>query len=173
MTSIIKVDQIQNAAGSNAVDQSDLDGMAVADQYLLTSDLTADGTITSWQRPTDSSFGRKSGVTHASGTFSFPRTGLYMVSFFFKATVGASDNVVLNLQATTNNSTYDNIAQANCSSSGGLDNSGHASTFVNVNDIVNVKCKLGVISLGSGTSIRGTSNEAITAITFLRISGSV
>ena len=171
MTSTIKVDQIQNSSGTNAVSQSDL--VVVADQWRLTDDVTADATLTSWERVDDPSFGYKEGMAVSSGTFTFPMTGLYQVQYFYKSNSISSDNVVVSLNVTINNSTYDRVADANSSAYNTKDQSAFASALVNVTDTSQVKCKLISSSISSGSKILGDTNKTITGITFIRLCGSV
>ena len=171
MTSIIKVDQIQNSSGTDAVSQSDL--AMVADQWRLTGSVTADATLPSWDRVDDPSFGYKVGMTVSSGIFTFPMTGLYQVQYFFKSNSISNDNVIVGLDVTINNSSYDRTAEANSSAYNTKDQNAFGSALVNVTDTSQVKCKLTSSSISSGSTIVGTTGKTITGITFIRLCGSV
>lgn len=171
MTSTIKVDQIQNSSGTDTINQGDL--VVVADQWRLESDHTTDSTVTDWHRVDDASFGYKEGMTLSNGVFSFPKTGLYNVSFFYKGNIISNDNIIMGLDVTINNSTYDRTAEANASAYNTRDQSSFGNALVNVTDISQVKCRLVTSSISSGSKIVGTTGKTITGVTFIRLCNSV
>ncbi len=139
MSSILKVDEIQDTSGNNIINenantitigkagdttnivgtlQNDgsalISGITMADQWRLTADITTTGVndITSnLERADDASFGKiGTGMTESSGIFTFPSTGIYLVRCNFFGAAIANDNVGMIIKATINNSSYDDIA---------------------------------------------------------------
>jgi hypothetical protein len=121
MTSILKVDTIQDQAGNNIINESSdtitigasgdtinivgtlqnggtnfLQGITMADQWRLTASINGtNGDITANLERNDSpSYGSiGTGMTESSGIFSFPSTGIYLVtvSAYFNSTSGVVD----------------------------------------------------------------------------------
>ena len=110
-------------------------------------------------------------MTESSGIFSFPSTGIYLVTFNIDFTVGAGENNgLVQLKVTTNNSTYNTVAQANSGSAdGGYGAAGTCSSLVNVTDISNVKCKFSTSSMNSGTALIGNQDFNRTTFTFIKL----
>ena len=110
MTSILKVDTIQDADGNNIINESSNTitigasgdtlqassgttnnlGISEIDQWRLSADLsiTTLNTLTNitanWERNDNTGFGRVgTGMTESSGTFTFPSTGIYLITTTF------------------------------------------------------------------------------------------
>ena len=50
-------------------------------RYVADESITS-GTLTNWERPTESGSGALiTGMSHSSGIFTFPKTGIYRVDF--------------------------------------------------------------------------------------------
>ena len=65
-------------------------GVTVADQWYLTADQASNADITSWSQVSFTGTGTVgSSMSHSSGVFTFPSTGIYMVTL--KAYVETSD----------------------------------------------------------------------------------
>ena len=146
-------------------------GISQADQWRLTSDLSADtDPIANVERVDDSAFDFiGNGMTHSSGIFTFPETGIYLIDFHVKITAVTNDNVVFAISATIDNSTYNIVSQANCSAYNTYDNSASNSYMLDVTDTSNVKVKFLTFSIGSGSYIRGSSSSNLTTMTFIRL----
>ena len=104
-----------------------------------------------------------------SGVFTFPSTGIWLVSF--NAAQGAtsgSDTMNGNINLTTNNSSYADVAgfQDGCSNEGV---SGYCSSLIDVTDTANVKVSFSVGSIGSGSSYTGSTTKNSIIMTFLRL----
>ncbi len=89
-------------------------GITEADIFRVTADFSGDANPISsnLERSDDASFGKiGTGVTNSSGTFSFATTGIYLVRFVaFLYTDNSADYVSININATTNNSSYDLVS---------------------------------------------------------------
>ena len=144
----------------------------VYDQFRLTSNRSGDGDITAnIERVDDASIASNSSsqVSESSGIFSFPETGIYLVVFVYKMLCGNNDNIVGRIMVTINNSSYDDVAQSNCSGPSGLDQTGTCNTLIDVTDTSNVKVKFNMTSVGAGSNLIGDTNTSQTAFTFIKI----
>jgi hypothetical protein len=181
MSSILKVDQLQDSGG-NAIITSDGSGnvtqskagITMADQWRMTADLTADADPISsnLERVDDGSFGYiGSGMSVSSGTWTFPSTGIYHVSFTtLTSGTTANDNVFIELQTTTDNSTY----LADARPAGGTNGTNvvtpiFAEMFFDVEDTTTHKMRFRLLSLSSGNLIRGNTDYNETSFTFIRL----
>ena len=164
-------------ASGASVSGNGLVGITMADQFRLTADIAnTDGDITSnLERVDDASFGKiGTGMTESSGIFSFPSTGLYLVQATMES-VSQTDGVVLNMNVTTNNSTYNvegTITQGDGDSHSTNFASGSKIIFFNVTDTSTHKVKFTVGSAAS-TTVRGNTNINETCFTFIRLGDSV
>ena len=89
--------------------------ITMADQWRITSNIststhTADTLVNSnWERNDTNGFSKVgTGMTESSGTFSFPETGIYLITinYFYKQTSGGIQYAGVSIQTTTDNSTY-------------------------------------------------------------------
>ena len=105
--------KIANSAVTS-VKTSGLGGLSMADQWRITSGgtMTSDGITdftSNWERGDTNSHGQiGSGMTQSSGIFTFPSTGIYqiMACMPFKRNSGDNRYAELQMQVTTNNSSY-------------------------------------------------------------------
>jgi len=129
MTSILKVDSIQNAAGTAAmaIDSSGKVTGSVNDSrqcvmgFMLTSGVSSSATLTGWTdmatQLSSENVGkitRGGSVTESSGVFTLPFTGLWQVELYASANSSAGDATVdYNIQSSQNGGgTFSTIAQA-------------------------------------------------------------
>jgi len=142
MSSILKVDEIQDTSGNNIINenantitigksgdttniigtlQNDgaalISGITMADNWRLTVDFTGNG------HPISSNLERNdtapalsyfgSQMTESSGVFTFPSTGIYYVTFNASFKLNGDDRVFSAIiESTTNNSSYDYQSEA-------------------------------------------------------------
>ncbi len=101
-------------------------------------------------------------MQEASGIFTFPRTGLYLVKFHANMSVatGASSEHIY-IEVTTNNLDYPKmvIAQTQGITGSGSDTSILCETLVNVTDTSNVKVRFRVDGFETGTYLNGSVNS--------------
>jgi hypothetical protein len=115
-----------------------------------------------------------SAMTESSGVFTFPSTGIYLVSFDLTLFHdSAREYVGHQIQVTTNNSSFSaittafsNLAIANSTTNYSQSNS---RSLIDVTDTSNVKVNFKVRTSGSGVSIAGNTNGNDTVATFLRL----
>ena len=193
MTAILKVDTIQDTAGNNIINESSdtitigasgdtialagttvtgiTQGITVADQWRLTSNITStNGFITANLERIDTN-GQGTlgtGMTESSGVFSFPSTGIYLVELTAMTNANGADNIIMEIQATIDNSTYVPVAETVNGFNGALGNL-HCSSLIDVTDISNVKIKFNVQSLNTGSYIDGDTSQTNTGFTFIRL----
>ena len=182
MTSVIKVDNIQSSGGTAAlsIDSSgrvDMNASYVFDQWYLNANHTTDGDsdITAWSQATAtfSGIGKVSGMSHSSGIFTFPQTGLYKVTGNFLQRDDGNDNFAPRISVTIDNSTYTDVAALISGSSGDVNGgSVSCSVFVNVTDTTNVKVKFRAASMDANSYIWGGTAEIRTNVIFERVAPS-
>ena len=184
MSSILKVDQLQDSGG-NAIITSNGSGtftsslpntgITQADQFRLTANLTsnADPISSNLERSDDPSFAKiGTGMSVSSGIYTFPTTGLYLIINKMDGFSNSNDNVAMETHATTNNSSYDKLDEIVVNGVQN-DNLQTASGFnlVNVTDTSNVKVKFVASSISSG-GIVGNTDSNRTSFTFIRLGDS-
>ena len=155
-----------------------LGGILEVDHYYLPSQWTTSGAIiTSWARFTQANVSAASplgtGVTHSSGTFTFPRTGKYLIIGTAHFTIASNDNTLMQTKVTVDNSTYivyTTLKDGN--PSGDVKTGGSSSfAFVDVTDTSLVKVHMFAQSLASGSSLDGyNSDDGVqTGVMFIRM----
>jgi hypothetical protein len=141
MTSILKVDTIQDTAGNNIINESSdtitigasgdtvnivgtlqnngsglVSGITEADQWRLNADFSTGGDTfltTNLERIDNTGFGYiGTGMTESSGVFTFPSTGIYKVEAIASCALVSQDTLGVAIYITTNNSTYNIVANS-------------------------------------------------------------
>ena len=161
--------------GDNTFAEPSGGGITEADMFRLTADFlsNSDPISSNLERVDDASFSKiGTGMSVSSGIFTFPTTGLYEVTFNLDGRANAT-TWQIRISATTNNSTYDLIAQAD---SGSSDNRGIntiTSSFVNVTNTSNVKVKFHTNFMnGADTTAYGDTSVNRTFFKFIRLGDS-
>lgn len=144
-------------------------GITMAQQWRLTSDVTADSDpITNWEIADDPSAGSiGTGMTLNSGIFTFPQTGIYRIDIGVLFVIGVADVVSFQTFVTKDNgSSYDQvqIVQEETSS-----RSGYGAILVDITDTANDKVKFVLSSLNAGNNIRGDTDQNETFVIFTRL----
>jgi hypothetical protein len=182
MSSILKVDQLQDSGG-NAIITSNGSGtftsslpntgITMADQWRLTADFTGNAEpITSNLERNDTQFSViGTGMTESSGIFSFPSTGIYLVRFyhFFKFKDGNGLSRAFQIKYTSDNSSYSALATGNRN---GLDEGKDirsVEAIIDVTDISNVKVQFTVEETSTNDVTFGNSTKNETFMTFIRL----
>ena len=155
-----------------------LGGILEVDHWYLPSNWSTSGAIiTSWARFTQANVSAASplgtGVTHSSGTFTFPRTGKYLIIGTAHFTIASNDNTLMQTKVTVDNSTYvvySTLKDGN--PSGDVKTGGSSSfAFVDVTETSLVKLHMFAQSLASGSSLDGyNSDDGVqTGVMFIRM----
>ena len=139
------------------------------DMYRLTTDVTSNTTaITNWERVDDASFSKiGTGITESSGTWTFPRTGLYRVDLFGNIfSTNVDQATILRIRATINNSDYDIVSQGQEGVQSTPDTNQNLAIFalINVTDTSNVKFQIQSSSMETNGKIAGDTDISKTAI---------
>ena len=162
---------------------STLGGIIECDHWSLTTDHSANDTnLTAWSRYAESGRSPASllgtGMSHSSGTFTFPSTGKFVVFLIVNFSIVEADNGAVQIMVTEDNSTYAAYSIAldgqvtSSSNNQSRSGSGTALAFVDVTDTTQVKVQFFATSLASGTSIKssqGQSGMSQTNVIFVRI----
>mgnify|MGYP003149820650 CR=1 FL=1 len=148
-------------------------GITEADAFRLSASINGSGAtfITSnIERIDESSFSKiGTGLTESSGVFSFPSTGIYLVqaSFNWYSNVNAYTRGYI--YVTTNNSSYDSVAQATEYIQAGELCNGYTFAFVDVTDVSQVKVKFGFNGGDASSGVLGDTAETETGFNFIRL----
>jgi hypothetical protein len=210
MTSILKVDTIQDTAGNNIINESSdtitigasgdtvnivgtlqnngsglASGITEADQWRISANYSYSGSqadvdlTTNWERVDTDGFGLiGTGMTESSGIFTFPSTGIYLITFTFFAdnttAVGNNRFVGGGAKTTLDNSTYNlasqtysNIPSAAMSKDGFC--SGSSQHQFDVTDVTTHKIKFSVTANLNSTTFQGSTSASFTAVSFIRL----
>ena len=200
MTAILKVDTIQDTAGNNIINESSdtitigasgdtialagttvtgiTQGITEIDQWRLSADLSIStlNTLTNitanWERNDTSGFGRVgTGMTESSGTFTFPSTGIYLITttFIFYSATGGSEYNRMSINTTTNNSSYTEQDECSISTSTTPKRNSTSSSFIfDVTDTSQCKVRFYYYVQGNIT-LSASSSANRTFATFTRI----
>jgi hypothetical protein len=153
-------------------------GITEFDMYRLTASITAntDPIASNLERVDDATFSKiGTGVSLASGVFSFPSTGLWQVGHIVQITPTTNDTVAFTQYTTANNGTaWDQVTQSNFKSGSGAVSSGKVTnwTLVNCTNVSNVKVKFAVGSIDSGSAIGAATDFNYTCFFFMRVGDS-
>ena len=184
MSSILKVDQLQDSGGNAIItsngsgtitvnSQPFKNGITMADQWRLTADFTGNSQpISSNLERCDTQFSPiGTGMSESSGIFTFPSTGIYLVRFnhLFKFKDGNALSRAIAIMITSNNSTY---ATFTAIDRNGLDEgfdtrSGEA--IIDVTDTSNIKVRFDVESASTNDITLGNTDKNETYFTFIRL----
>jgi len=168
MSSKLLVDSIEGRTGATV--SLPQDSNFEIDMFRLTTDVSSDtSAITNWERVDDASFAKiGTGMSESSGTWTFPRTGLYRVDVMADIFTTNTDQVTkLKLNVTTNNSSYDLVAQTGEGSGSDTNNMNQSScmfALINVTDTSNVKFQLESASMATNGLIEGNTDFTQTGI---------
>lgn len=176
MASIIGVQELQHTNGTSAmqIDNSgrvDMNASYVFDQWYLNANHTTDGDsdITAWSQVAWTGTGRISGMSHSSGIFTFPQTGLYKVTLQQATRSDASDNMSGQVHVTTDNSTYNSVLSVSGGDSDSVNGTVTGSVFINVTNVSNVKVKIRATSMDNASYVIGNNTTTTTNVMFERV----
>ena len=154
-------------------------GLSVADQWRITSNFTISGTslanlTSNFERVDTGGQGVIGAMSESSGVFTFPSTGFYLVMADWSLSL--DDNTAwinVAIQATTDNSSYAEVAQTNAyitrTNSVNTYTSSHINTLLDVTNTTNVKVKFAVGRESNAPVARGNTSYNYTYFTFLRL----
>ena len=153
---------------------SGVGGLSEVDQWRITANVTSDTDLTSNLERGDSS-GQTyigTGMSESSGIFTFPSTGKYMVEAHMYAVSGGGngDDMRLNTNVTTNNSSYGIVTWC-VSDAGDNKDTGDSSKYLfDVTNTSNDKVKFSLSGRDDGGStLYGSSDYNYTYFTFSKL----
>jgi hypothetical protein len=147
-------------------------GLTEADCWRLTAYNPTNGDITSnLERDDNSGFGYVgTGMTQSSGIFTFPSTGIYLVTAHWTFTVTGENQTIGAINTTINNSSYTLRAEAFASSTGSDHYKGSTSSILfDVTSTANCKVKFELKSLNAGCGAIGGSTLNYTHFIFIKL----
>ena len=157
-------------------------GVTEADQWRLNANIstTTSSTVfsTNWERSDTYGAGYVgTGMTQSSGVFTFPSTGTWLIQFMGRPAINGSQRFnVINIEVTTNNSTYDVAASATqfisqVSSNFTVGNLYNFYIF-NVTSTTNCKVRFSQVCEGTAGNWAGSTTDNNTAVNFIRLGAS-
>ena len=158
--------------GDDNFDSADR-GVAIANQWRLTTSLSGDNIVTNWEQADDATSANiGAAMSLSSGVFSFPVFGLYQIHCNARFTNAANDNVKIQLQASTDGgSSWDLLGETSAGSGSSYEKTSSTTAFVNVVNS-SIKVRFHTSSMGSGSNLAGNTNENLTAVTFIKLGAS-
>ena len=152
-------------------------GLTMADQWRLTADQSGgtNAVITSnLERVDTDGFGQLgTGLTESSGIFSFPSTGIYLISLIGFMTVNGADGAAnVSIETTTDNSTYGDaciVTAAHPSGAGALQFSVAGHFIFDVTNTSTHKFRLKTHSMGGSSFLMGETDRNRTAVTVIKL----
>jgi len=201
MTSILKVDTIQDADGNNIINESgntitigasgdttnivgtlqnngsSVGGLTMADQFRLTADQSGgtNAVITSnLERVDTDGFGQLgTGLTESSGIFSFPSTGIYLISLIGFIQANGGDNAAnVSIETTTDDGTYGDACIVTASHASGASYMQFSVAGHFIFDVTNTsthKFRLKTHSMGGSSYLMGETDRNRTAVTVIKL----
>tara|TARA_R100000697_G_scaffold20658_1_gene28099 strand:+ start:104 stop:688 length:585 start_codon:yes stop_codon:yes gene_type:complete len=191
MSSILKVDQLQDSGGNAIItsngsgtitvnNQTFKNGITMVDRWRLTTDKlltsTSSTDLTSnLERNDTTGFGRiGTGMTESSGIFTFPSTGIYLIESNLNFLLNDSSKWILNeIKKTLDNSSYtlhaynyQFISQTNSSNTYAVS---VVSALLDVTDTSLVKVKFSQARYNGNVNVRGDTTADTSFFTFTRL----
>ena len=155
-------------------------GITEADMFRITTNFTvatAGTELTSnWERVDTDGFGKiGTGMSQSSGIFTFPSTGVYLISFNsnYQQTVSDANYVISRILTTLDNSSYDDATVTLSASRVNDYHINFMQSIFNVSDIANRKCKFKMDAQVTTVTAFGNTNNNNTYVSFIRLGDSV
>jgi hypothetical protein len=186
MSSILKVDQLQDSGGNAIItsngsgtitvnSQPFKNGITEADQWRLTADITANANPISanLERVDNTGFGKiGTGMSVSSGIWTFPSTGLWKIELHATGILASGDAQIICNIRTYISATATDVAAAYIGSSSDYD-SATTSFLYNVTDTSTHQLTFRVSSIAAGGILRGDTDYNETHFNFIRLGDSV
>jgi len=168
------------ANGGTALTSGFANGVSVGDNWRLSADASyssGENFLTAnWEQNDTNGFGNLgTALSQSSGVFTFPSTGIYLISYTFYATLENDETAGRGLIAvTTNNSSFTNIAFGSFGiqrSSGNYEFSSMLHTLFDVTNTTTHKIKFGYDAADAPSSsiVNGSSNNNRTNFIAIRL----
>ena len=158
--------RIVNSSGINVAAEPMIDQWRIDDTPVNGTNIIDTG----WERCDDSTFAQiGTGMTQSSGIFTFPQTGIYLVKMTFCYSSSGKSYVGVKIYATTDGSSYTDIADSYDGSVGGNQYSGSYTEAIF--DCVNTTTHKVAIygSTVSTATMAGAGDKHRSGVTFIRL----
>ena len=158
--------RIVNSSGINVAAEPMIDQWRIDDTSVNGTNIIDTG----WERCDDSTFAQiGTGMTQSSGIFTFPQTGIYLVKMTFCYSSSGKSYVGVKIYATTDGSSYTDIADSYDGSVGGNQYSGSYTEAIF--DCVNTTTHKVAIygSTVSTATMAGAGDKHRSGVTFIRL----
>ena len=161
------------ASGGTGLTSGFKNGITMIDQWRITADTNSgtDADVTSnWERADDTTWsGIGTGLTESSGIFSFPQTGIYLISSFFTVLMTSDAGAGVVFMSTNDNSTYETDGRSYEGTNSLAYGSFSFQNLIDVQNTSNYKFKFATTSFASGTTLKGLSTLTQSGFTVIRI----
>jgi hypothetical protein len=168
------------ANGGTNLSSGFANGITEADMWRITTNFTvatAGTELTSnWERVDTDGFGKiGTGMSQSSGIFTFPSTGVYLVSFNsnYLQTVNDANYVSVQILTTLDNSSYSDATSTLSASRVNDNNINYMQFIFNVSSTTNRKCKFIMYAQVTTVTAYGNTNSNATYVSFIRLGDSV
>jgi len=144
-------------------------GITQTDLWRLVTTVTAPaGTLETFERADDASFNYiGNGMSYASGIWSFPTTGIYLVSLTSELRPDGVDFVNANLEVSSDSgSNYDSVA---VTAANEADSTTSVHIFVDVTNSGTFRVRVNCASFNPGSQILGNTDTNRTVVSFIRL----
>jgi hypothetical protein len=154
-------------------------GITEADQWRVNTAVSLATSVTditsNWERVDTDGFGYiGTGMSQSSGIFTFPSTGVYLVSALGNYQGAAANYIVLRIYTTTDDSTYGLASDNNTFTTGSSVYSINFTNFIfNVTNTTTHKIKFAQYAQNSGVYLQGQTDSNSNSFTFIRLGNSV
>jgi len=176
---IVDTDMLAANAVTVAKASGSVKGITAAETWRTSGDFTSgsSGTTypTNWEKDDHATAGSiGSGMSHSSGIFTFPETGIYLITYQGYARVsssGSNELAAVRIFAASDNSTYNGSAATYFNIPAVAThnyNSAHTTFIFDVQDTSNYKVKFGNYSVSTVTW-EGTSGYNLNCALFVRL----
>ena len=158
--------RIVNSSGINVAAEPMIDQWRIDDTSVNGTNIIDTG----WERCDDSTFAQiGTGMTQSSGIFTFPQTGIYLVKMTFCYSSSGRSYVGVKIYATTNNSSYTDIADSYDGSVGGSQYSaGYTEAIFDCTDTSTHKVAIYGSTVDAAT-MAGAGDKHRSGVTFIRL----
>jgi hypothetical protein len=151
-------------------------GLTMVDHWRKDSQVTGNQSpITGWERvDTHFSLQGSTGMTESSGVWTFPESGLYLVTYVAHGYLNGTTSYIglYFFYSTDGGSSYnsDSLGHAYCGAAGSGYNGGMNQHVINVTDASTFRFRIYYTSSNSSSCIlQGHSSRTLTGITFIRL----
>ena len=152
-------------------------GITMADQWRISSSFTFSTSYTditsNWERVDTDGYGQLgTGMTESSGIFSFPSTGIYLITFFGNVQRNSGNDRFgeINLYTTVNNSSYSEAATSYACAPSQYNRGAIALNFIfDVTNISTHKLKFKQYENHGSLYLLGSTDINLNSTTFIRL----